>query len=148
MYRKILVPTDGSATALAAACVGAGLAKRLHASVTALYVTLVGVPGAFSGGTIYAGAVLGRRYERLLARQAADALGAVRAQMRRAGVPVSTVRVTARHPWRAILAAARSRGCDLIVMGSHGRGGVQKVLLGSETAKVLAHAKVPVLVCR
>lgn len=113
-----------------------------------LYVTLEGVPNAFSGGTIYASGILGREYERFLKRQAADALGAARAAMRLAGVPASAVRITARHPWRAILAAARKHRCDLIVMGSHGRSGVQNLLLGSQTQRVLAHAKMPVLVCR
>jgi nucleotide-binding universal stress UspA family protein len=126
----------------------ARLAKTLGASVTALYVTLEGVPTAFSGGTIYASAVLGQQYEKFLKQQAKDALAAAQAEARRAGVPVSAVRVTARHPWRAILAVARRRGADLIVMGSHGRGGLQKLLLGSVTASVLAHARIPVLVCR
>ena len=148
MYRKILVPTDGSRRSLRAARVAARLARPLQASVVALYVTLEGVPNVFSGGTLYASRVLGRRYERLLKRQAVQALGAVQAEMRRAGVPAAAVRVTARHPWRSILAHARRHGCGLIVMGSHGRGGVQKLLLGSETAKVLAHSRIPVLVCR
>jgi nucleotide-binding universal stress UspA family protein len=146
MVRKILVPTDGSARSLKAARVAARLAARLGASLTALYVTLEGVPSIFSGGTIYASAVLGRQYEAYLKKQAKDALAGVQAEARRAGVPVRCVRRIARHPWRAILASAR--GCDLIVMGSHGLGGVQKLLLGSETARVLAHARIPVLVVR
>jgi nucleotide-binding universal stress UspA family protein len=145
---KILVPTDGSPLSLKAARIAARLAKPLQAPITALYVTLEGVPGAFSGGTIYASAVLGRQYEEFLRKQAADALGAVAAAARRSGVSVSRVHRTARHPWRAILATARGHKCDLIVMASHGRGGVQTVLLGSETAKVLAHSRIPVLVCR
>ena len=148
MYKNILVPTDGSALSLKAVRAAAGLAARLGASLTALYVTLEGVPSAFSGGTIYASAVLGRQYENYLRKQAEDALAAAQAQARRAGVAVVALRRTARQPWREILATASRRGCDLIVMGSHGRGGVQKLLLGSETAKVLAHAKIPVLVCR
>jgi nucleotide-binding universal stress UspA family protein len=145
---KILVPTDGSPLSLKAARVAARLAQRLQASISALYVTQEGVPSAFSGGTIYASAVLGRPYEEFLRKQAADALDAVQAVARRSGVSVSRVRRTARHPWRAILATARGHKCDLIVMASHGRGGVQSLLLGSETAKVLAHSKIPVLVCR
>jgi nucleotide-binding universal stress UspA family protein len=148
MFRKLLVPTDGSAPSLRAARIAARLAQPLQASIVALYVTLEGVPSTFSGGTIYASGVLGRQYERFLEKQAKDATAAVQAEARRAGLPASAVRVTARHPWRAILAVARQRGCDLIVMGSHGRGGMQKLLLGSETARVLAHARIPVLVCR
>ena len=142
------MPTDGSERALRAARIAVGLAARLRASLTVLYVTLEGVPGAFSGGAIYASAVLGRRYEALLKKQAADALDAVKREARGAGVPVSALRRIARHPWRAILAVARERDCDLVVMASHGRGGAPALLLGSETAKVLAHSKIPVLVCR
>jgi len=148
MYKNILVPTDGSPLSLKAARVAARLAGELRASITAVYVTLEGVPSAFSGGTIYASAVLGRQYEQLLEKQAKTALAAVEAEARRAGVPVKRVHRVARHPWRAILATARARGCDLIVMASHGRGGAQSLLLGSETAKVLAHSKLAVLVCR
>jgi nucleotide-binding universal stress UspA family protein len=145
---KILVPTDGSPLSLKAARVAARLAQRLQASISALYVTQEGVPSAFSGGTIYASAVLGRPYEEFLRKQAADALDAVQAVARRSGVSVSRVRRTARHPWRAILATARGHKCDLIVMASHGRRGVTALLLGSETQKVLTHSKVPVLVVR
>jgi nucleotide-binding universal stress UspA family protein len=52
------------------------------------------------------------------------------------------------HPYDAIIKVAKHRGCDVIVMASHGRKGVQAVLLGSETQKVLTHSHIPVLVCR
>lgn len=148
MIKKILVATDGSALSLKAVRVAARLAAKLQGSLHVLYVTLEGVPSMFSGGTIYASAVLGREYEELLKRQARDALAAAQAEARRAGVSVKRVHRVARHPWRAILATARAQGCNLIVMGSHGRGGAQRLLLGSETSKVLSHSKLPVLVCR
>jgi nucleotide-binding universal stress UspA family protein len=148
MYRKILVPTDGSPLSLKAVRVAARLARQQGAALVAVFVTLEGTPSIFSGGTIYASAVLGRQYERFLKQQADDALAAVEAEAGRAGVPVKCVHRIARHPWRAILATARGHGCDLVVMSSHGRSGAQRLLLGSETAKVLAHAKLPVLVCR
>jgi nucleotide-binding universal stress UspA family protein len=148
MYQNILVPTDGSAISLKAARLAARLAAELKVPMTALYVTLEGVPSMFSGGTIYASAVLGRQYEQFLKKQAKDALAAVEAEARRTGARVKGVHRVARHPWRAILATARAHGCDLIVMGSHGRGGARSLLLGSETTKVLSHAKIPVLVCR
>ena len=65
-----------------------------------------------------------------------------------AGVPCETAQVTSDFPAEAILEAARKRKCDLIVMASHGRHGLAGVLLGSETQKVLTHAKIPVLVHR
>ena len=64
------------------------------------------------------------------------------------GLQASTMSLTADQPWKAIIGAARSKKCDLIVMASHGRRGLSGLLLGSETAKVLTHSKVPVLVCR
>jgi nucleotide-binding universal stress UspA family protein len=63
-------------------------------------------------------------------------------------VPFEGVTVTGEYPAQAILEAAAARKCDLIVMASHGRRGLASLLLGSETQKVLTHAKVPVLVCR
>lgn len=140
--------TDGSALSLKAVRVAARLAAELKIPMTALYVTLEGVPSAFSGGTIYASAALGRQYEQFLKKQAKDALAAAEAEARRAGARAKGVHRIARHPWRAILATARAHGCDLIVMGSHGRGGARSLLLGSETTKVLSHSKIPVLVCR
>jgi nucleotide-binding universal stress UspA family protein len=56
--------------------------------------------------------------------------------------------MVAEHPWAAIVETAKTRGCDLIVMASHGRRGVSALLLGSETTKVLTHTTIPTLVCR
>ena len=65
-----------------------------------------------------------------------------------AGVPVETVSEIHDQPFRAIIDAAHALGCDLIVMASHGRRGISALLLGSETAKVLTHSTIPVLVYR
>jgi nucleotide-binding universal stress UspA family protein len=65
-----------------------------------------------------------------------------------AGVICDCVSDTNAHPYAAIVAAAEKRGCDLIMMASHGRRGMQAVLIGSETTKVLTHTKIPVLVLR
>ena len=65
-----------------------------------------------------------------------------------AGVPCETARETNDQPYEAIVEAARKKGCDLIIMASHGRRGVQGLLLGSETQKVLTHSKIPMLVYR
>jgi nucleotide-binding universal stress UspA family protein len=64
------------------------------------------------------------------------------------GVSCDTIQVENEHPYQAIIAAAKDRGCDLIVMSSHGRSGLSGILIGSVTNKVLAHAKRPVLVCQ
>ena len=63
-------------------------------------------------------------------------------------MPCETVCEASDHPHEAIVAAAATHGCDLIVMASHGRRGVAGILLGSETQKVLTHSKIPVLVFR
>ena len=66
----------------------------------------------------------------------------------KAQVSADTIQVNNNEPWRAIIETAVARGCDLIVMASHGRRGVEGLLLGSETVKVLTHSKIPVLVDR
>jgi len=63
-------------------------------------------------------------------------------------VSCDTDYVTSSHPYEMIIKAAEKKGCDLIMMASHGRRGIQGVLIGSETQKVLTHAKIPVLVFR
>ena len=75
-------------------------------------------------------------------------LGAVADAARAAGVAYETVSVEHEHPHQAIIDTAKSKGCDLVVMASHGRHGISAVVLGSETVKVLTHSKIPVLVHR
>jgi nucleotide-binding universal stress UspA family protein len=75
-------------------------------------------------------------------------LDGVSAAAKSAGVECQTLHVEHEHVYQAILDAAAARGCDLIVMASHGRRGVSAVVLGSETVKVLTHSKIPVLVYR
>ena len=75
-------------------------------------------------------------------------LGAVARAARAAGVACETVQIEHEHPYQAIIDIAGSKGCDLIVMASHGRHGITAIILGSETVKVLTHSKIPVLVHR
>ena len=63
-------------------------------------------------------------------------------------MPCGTVVVVDDHPYHAIIDTARENDCDLIVMGSHGHGGIKRLMLGSETTRVLSHTKIPVLVYR
>ena len=89
------------------------------------------------------------RYMRLGARGAGRGLLVRRlAGEAAAGVQASATVSSARSPWEGILKAARSKHCDLVVMASHGRRGLAGLLPGSETAKVLTHSHIPVLVCR
>jgi nucleotide-binding universal stress UspA family protein len=87
-------------------------------------------------------------YTKLVDAQAEEALGAVSAAAKAAGVPCETLRMEHGQVYQAIIDTASSRGCDLILMASHGRRGVSAVVLGSETVKVLTHSKIPVLVYR
>ena len=147
-YSHILVPTDGSKRSRKAIAAAVRLACAVGARVTGIYVVGEGVPTAFSGSKLYGSGVLGREYRLRVKRAAQAILAEVERQAAAAAVPCQVLRRVAREPWRAILHAARSRGCDLVVMGSHGRGSVETVLLGSQTVKLLAHSKIPVLVCR
>ena len=79
---------------------------------------------------------------------AAKTLGAVAVAAKVAGVPCETVHREQEHPYQAIIDTAKLKGCDLIVMASHGRRGIAAIVLGSETVKVLTHSKIPVLVYR
>ena len=88
------------------------------------------------------------RYLEVAEREGKKALAAVAIEADTAGVAFSSLLVSDGQPWKAIIRAARAKRCELIVMASHGRRGISALLLGSETSKVLAHSKVPVLVCR
>jgi nucleotide-binding universal stress UspA family protein len=148
MYKHILVPTDGSKLSEKAIKIAARFAAASGARITAIYVVPEGVPTLFSGEKLYGSGVLGRQYRELVKSEANKALAVVEIEAEIAGVAYASVRAVAESPWRAILRAARSRHCDLIVMASHGRSGVKALALGSQTTRVLAHSKIPVLVCR
>jgi len=122
------------------------LAKALRARLTAVYV--VPPPPAAYGETAsyYAAGFTPAEYKKRVRKAAEAALQQVARAARKARVRCATRVVTDLQPWRGILRAARS--CDMIVMGSHGRGAVASLILGSETQHVLAHSRVPVLVAR
>jgi nucleotide-binding universal stress UspA family protein len=145
MYTNILIPTDGSELAGKAVGHGIELAKRIDAKVTVLMV----VP-PFHTFTTDTQMIedTPARYKAGMQEHAEKILGAVARKAQGAGVACETVQVEYEHPYQAIIATARSKGCDLIVMASHGRRGISAIVLGSETVKVLTHCKVPVLVHR
>ena len=88
------------------------------------------------------------KIEREALAKAEDYLGFIRKAAQDALVACDTVRATSEHPYDEICKTADQRGCDLIIMTSHGRRSIMSMLLGSETRKVLSHAKIPVLVVR
>ena len=149
MYKHLLVPTDGSNLSLKAAKTAAGLAKGLGAKITAVYVIPPYSPPMGGDGMMYyPEAFSPTDYRKTMEATAGKALAKVKAAADAAGVPCKVASVQDPLPWQAIIKAARSHKCDLIVMASHGRKGLQSLLLGSETSKVLTHSKTPVLVCR
>jgi len=146
-YRHILVPTDGSARSRRAIDTAVRLAARLHARLTSIYVVPEGVPTLFSGDRLlYGGGVISPRIRAGLRKAAAEALDAVARAADKAGVEHASTRTRAHAPWQAIVHAARTRRCDLIVMATHGKRGL--AALGSQTMKTVSHSRVPVLVCR
>jgi nucleotide-binding universal stress UspA family protein len=147
MYKHILLPTDGSPLSARAVAAGVQLAKSLGASVTALHVAPPATPVVFKR-KLPVGYATPDEHAALIEREAAKALGTVEKAAKSAGVPIRLEKIVGDFPAETILDTAKRRKCDLIVMASHGRSGIAAVLLGSETQKVLAHAKVPVLVHR
>jgi len=149
MYTNILVPTDGSPVSLKAAKAAASLAKTLNARITALYVMPPYLPRLTStGGIADRNGPHAANYRRSVERDAGNALRKVEDAAAEAKVTCAKVFVTDDTPWEGILKTARERKCDLIVMGSRGRGSVAAAILGSETAQVLSRSKTPVMVCR
>ena len=145
MYTNILIPTDGSELAGKAVEHGIALAKRIGAKATVL--TVLPPFHTFTTDTQMIEDTP-TQYKARMQKQAEKTLGAVAHAAQAAGVLGETVQVEHEHPYRAIIDTAESKGCDLIVMASHGRHGISAIVLGSETVKVLTHCKIPVLVYR
>jgi nucleotide-binding universal stress UspA family protein len=150
MYRHILIPTDGSELAEHAVTNGLSLAKSVGAKVTVIIVQepfgWLSVPETRASQR-QAFENLAKHNEQV-EQHAASVLSRAADAAKQAGVPCDTMRVANASPYQAIIATASDRGCDLIAMTSHGRGGLSAVVLGSVTNKVLTHTKIPVLVYR
>jgi len=143
MYRNILIATDGSELAADAARQGIALAKSLGSKVTVVKVT---EPFYFYDANIPPD--LQPDYVQAAREDTVAVLAGLAAAAKSAGVPCETVHVEKGPPYLSIIETAQAKACDLIVMGSHGRGGLGALVLGSHTLKVLTHSKIPVLVCR
>jgi nucleotide-binding universal stress UspA family protein len=147
MFKHILIPTDGSRLSAKAAAAGVEFARAIGARVTALFAAPAPTPIVYEN-FLPVGYMTPDQHEEMVARAAKRYLGQVEAAAKAAGVPCESVTVTSEYPAETILEVAAKRRCDLIFMASHGRRGVQALLLGSETQKVLAHAKTAVFVYR
>lgn len=148
MYRHILIATDGSELAHKGVAHGLALAARLQARVTALTVSepiVTGFDDALGWGALGAAA---SEFEVAREQAAKKILDAVEAEARQAGVAVQAKHVSGRYAAEAIAHVAEAEGCDLVVMASHGRRGLGRLLVGSQTQEVLTHSRIPVLVIR
>ena len=144
MYKHILIATDGSELAAKAVTTGLALAKALGAKVTAVNATEPWT-AMVTGEAALAFPI--EEYEKSSAESAAKILSEVSAAAQKQGVACETVHVND-FPAEAIIETAKGRGCDLIVMSSHGRRGLARVFLGSQATRVLTLSAVPVLICR
>ena len=141
MYKHLLIATDGSDLSGKAIVHGIALAKALGAKVTALTVTEPFYESAFEPRIV-------DQYKKHVATLATQHLDVASNTASASDVACELVRVEHERPYQAIIDTAKERGCDLIVMASHGRRGISAIVLGSETVKVLTHSTIPVLVCR
>ncbi|APW46429.1 universal stress protein [Rhodoferax antarcticus] len=144
MFKHILVPVDGSSTSQVAVGKAIVLAKSFDSIVTVIYVI---DPYPFTGvGTDFAYGQA--EYLSAATAEANTAVQTAKDNFSAAGVTVNTSIVEAHTAWRGIVEAGDSLKADLIVMGSHGRSGLEKLVLGSVAQAVLSHTKLPVLVMR
>lgn len=142
MFNKILVPTDGSAPSAKARQAAIEVAKMFDIPIVALYVieplpyvglAEVGVPDL-------------AEYSNAVRAEASKVLDSVEAECKEHGVKCENVLIEASNVDQGILEQAEAHKCNLIVMGTHGRRGLNRLLMGSVARSVLSHAKIPVLV--
>jgi nucleotide-binding universal stress UspA family protein len=147
MYQKILLPTDGSALSKKAVASAIALAKLCDAELVAVNVVPRYPVSYFEGAVPLAPAEI-RKIEASWAEQAQSVVDAVKKSATTKGVVTKAVVVRGDVVSDAVLAAAKKHKCDVIVMASHGRKGIKRLLLGSETQHILTHSSIPVLVLR
>ena len=144
MFKHILVPVDGSPTSMLAVNKAIGLAKAFGSTVTALYVLdpypFTGVGADFAYGQA--------QYLSAATAEANAALEAVRQAMHEAQIEAQVLIGEGHAVHEGVVQAIEKTGADLVVMGSHGRRGLEKLMLGSVAQRVLSAVHVPVLVVR
>lgn len=147
MYKRILVATDGSELSDKAVTSAIDLAALAGAELVALKVVPLYPQSYFEGGLALPAAEIGR-IEQQWAQDGQAIVDAVQQTAQAKGVKAQAITVKSDLVSDAIIGAAKQNQCDLIVMASHGRRGIQRLLLGSETQLVLTHSHIPVLVLR
>lgn len=148
MYRHILVPTDGSIVSARAERAAIAVAKRFKAKVTAVHVMPPYSPQALGDiGGQGPPPLSPEQYRALAEKRGNAALRRVAMRARRAKLGFDRVLVTGRDPGEEVVRAARAGGCDLIVMGSTSRAGIERIFLGSVASDVLNGTQIPALIC-
>lgn len=147
MYRRILLPTDGSTLSDRAVREGVKLAKSIGAQIVGFHA-VPPYPAGYFGEPMPVAPLPPEIYDRNAEKTAERFLARIERAAHAAGVPCRTTWTTDDRPAQAIVAAAKSNRCDMIFMGAHGRTGIARLLLGSQTWKVLSMSKIPVLVYR
>jgi nucleotide-binding universal stress UspA family protein len=148
MFKKILLPTDGSPLSAQAANAGVTFARSIGAEVVALHVTQPFAATIGFDGMAAAYAITDEAYEEASTAQAKRFLAGVIDRAHTAGLAATSLTVSNFNVADGIVQAAEETGADLIFIGSHGRSGLSRLLLGSVTAKVLSLATIGVLVYR
>ena len=147
MYQRILIATDGSELSRKAVDSGIALAALTGGQIVALQVVPRYPVSYFEGGASVPNAEIAR-IEKQWADGAQATVDAIKASAAAKGVTATAITAHSDLIAESIIAAAQKHDCDLIVMASHGRRGLTRMLLGSETTHVLTHSHVPVLVLR
>jgi nucleotide-binding universal stress UspA family protein len=145
MYKHIMVATDGSDIANAALKHAIDLAKEIGAKLSAVTVT---EPFEMIAFAEQAAVISPTDYKNSTTEYAKKILGAAESTAKAAGIDCATIHAEHRYPYQGIIDAAKINNADLIVIGSHGRSGIEGLLLGSQAVKVLTHTKIPALVVR
>jgi nucleotide-binding universal stress UspA family protein len=148
MFTHILIPTDGSELSSQACSRAIDLAKAFKAKITVVLASPTYRQLTSEGFLIPELTTNKRAWEKSVTTRARKVLDTAAAEAKRAGINCETAHVFRDEPHQAIIDTAKKSGCDLIVMGSHGYGGLKQLVLGSETTRVLSHSKIPVLVYR
>ena len=144
MFKNILIPTDGSLLSDQAIAYGAAFAKEIGARLTVVMVTIP-FPVVLTNPGF---APIPESYREQYEAASREVLQRTKDSLKAKGYDCNVVQIEHESVHQGIIDTAKSQGCDLIVMASHGRRGLSAVVLGSETLKVLTHSTIPVLVYR
>lgn len=145
MFKHLLIATDGSELATKGLRQGVTLAKALQAKATVVTVT---EPWTAVVAGEMALAFPPDEYDRTAAANASNILAEANKIAETGGITAESLHVKDQYPAEGIVETAKARGCDLIVMSSHGRRGLSRLFLGSQAQRVVTHTDLPVLICR